>query len=1493
MPTAEQLAALADYRTARADRDRAQDAVLRALVMESDGDRVTAENARADATVRMALGRERALARDAGFDLLSGPHPLLLLPVRLEARFAWTVGPRTVFTQTAGAPRVLLVRIIPDEIHQDPFQRALTPAERRWLDELRVALALSRDYRDLVKAWSELIRRVGPYRAGWFGELLRRPRDILLRPDRFTQPAVARLLPDRWLAFAELDDGSTLTAMSSQPVREPLEVGADPVSTGWMTNFSAALKAGMGLIVTDIPDAVTQVRRLTVVGARGTLDPAEAAAELSGALEAHHYTRGLRLLRPGTATNSAPGTRAGYTSRPDLESVLGVETRRVDASGLAHPLCQPGVPGAGNDLATALGIDADVLGYVAGADATDQDGARDLRELLIAASWRPIVRLSHQILAPEDLETFRVAIGTLSAIGPLPALGVGPQPYGVLPVLMRQPGQPAAGTIAAAVLTVLDRMRPLWEQAVATDVPWVGKPGADPGQTVIRILQQDAVVRQVAFRPVLGPQLAAVAAQGLDPAAGDRLARARAAAAAAIDALGAAGSAASPLVAVMHEPFAAPLTAPLVEPPGLPAASPLRMGRYLEQAASWPLDLLLRHDYGGAPRPRALLFAVARLAMLNAADDAARAMLITSGADPARWDDENVPSIFTDPYGTPLSRLEAPDPRRSGQTIANLLSERGAAGAALDPVRALVRGIGSRAAEEVEELLRATLGLFGHRLDAWYTGLAADRLTEMRNTQPTTDGVNVGGYGVLENIGLSPRQLAPGTTDLFTNPVNGGFVHAPSVNQGATAAILRSVHLAHAAAGHGEAFSVDLSSDRVRAGVEVLDGIRAGQPLPALIGYRIERALAAEGLQRFIAPLRDVAPLPANRLTPAALPAESVAATNVVDGLDLLAKAGYDGGTPPTVARLWQNAPALGPYPAAKDEVALGRVLRAGYDAIDGVADLAVAESVFQTVQGNPARAGATVDGLAGAPVPAPHIGVVETPRSGVGVTHRLLVLLEAADQMAAAGWGWTPRAKADPRIEAWARAMLPDPAQIAVRARFRDGDGVEVGALDLTLADLNAAPAGIADHLRVGARDLVQAADPAAPDSALTLRLAALADQRRPAGAADAALELITERLATWPAATFSLPEVAEITRQVRLVLSHARPVQPADLAPPAQVPPAAPDTAELAARATTAVTELGSVRAALVTADAAAGPVSLRQGLFRADALGVAGAAPATLFPAGDPGAGALALANLQEQARAAVTELDQRASAVSQLAGDDQAGRLAAVFGPGFTVLPVLGPMASLTALLGPPGLPEGATPSAASAWLDRAAQVREPAAALDRLLGYAETVGLTDAARPAPRAHVGQLAGAPGERWVALPPVAGTAVPGGRVSLVALTPGPDLPDFGGTGVAGLLVDEWVEVVPAAEETTSVSFHLDAPSSAPPQVLLLGVPPAGHELWTPQEARHVVDEALALGRIRLVDLGQVPGLGQLLPAFFSAENTGSEAAGLDVEALTEPES
>ncbi len=59
------------------------------------------------------------------------------------------------------------------------------------------------------------------------------------------------------------------------------------------------------------------------------------------------------------------------------------------------------------------------------------------------------------------------------------------------------------------------------------------------------------------------------------------------------------------------------------------------------------------------------------------------------------------------------------------------------------------------------------------------------------------------------------------------------------------------------------------------------------------------------------------------------------------------------------------------------------------------MSDALLAESVHQAVQGNPTRTASTLDAIAAGEAPPPELDVVRTPRTGIALTHRLVMLLD------------------------------------------------------------------------------------------------------------------------------------------------------------------------------------------------------------------------------------------------------------------------------------------------------------------------------------------------------------------------------------------------------------------------------------------------------------------------------------------------------------------
>jgi hypothetical protein len=99
-----------------------------------------------------------------------------------------------------------------------------------------------------------------------------------------------------------------------------------------------------------------------------------------------------------------------------------------------------------------------------------------------------------------------------------------------------------------------------------------------------------------------------------------------------------------------------------------------------------------------------------------------------------------------------------------------------------------------------------------------------------------------------------------------------------------------------------------------------------------------------------------------------------------------------------------------------------------------------------------------------------------------------------------------------------------------------------------------------------------------------------------------------------------------------------------------------------------------------------------------------------------------------------------------------------------------------------------------------------------------------------------------------------------------------------------LAGLLIDEWVEVVPGGKEITGIALQYDQSGAAPPQSILVAVPPEPDVPWTIWSLQQVLLETLDLARIRAVDPAAFDEVGHYLPALYFAFNTVGDTVSTD---------
>lgn len=1324
--------------------------------------------------------------------------PVLMLPVRLETRIDLK-------------NEKLRIRVFPDQLNVQKPEAALSQIEQGAGAHFWGQFKSAPDHASRRAVLEQLIQSVGPRRVGHIIEQTDPEQEAaqsatapLSRAD--PQPRLVAL-PRRWIVMGHAVNGMGFYA-ESKPLNGTYETGISdktsantsivngvPVTADakWMVDFEDAKERGMALEI-DLRSeiiAAGEISSMIVFGVEGGKYRKEDAEQIKELLAYHERSSGLGFMPQGSITNNIQGSPTEWTFQDsDLEQIIARLERDTPAPQGSNA----------DELQSLLGLgEVKPLARARHASHPERHQAKAMNRALFEAClgrfMRDLMPAKDDVVRPDAIEGLRDwFIENVTGGAPVCTLRVGAQPYGILPVTPLKYSVwslPIVRSVEGYVENIVTVLRQDWIRAL-DQVPLLDPNAIDrqaaharPASSIPALLASQPHPARLFRRALLADQnriqevydAALEALAGDNPDLYDLYGRRRYAFENAkdidqqiavwgrlhFDALNLRTKPVAWRKKAMQDVAAMLAVLGRFEQRQRPLKS-LKLPHF-EGAIGKPLSAYLaaepdneRHEYGEVPlvsldektqgiRPQTYLASLAK-SLREWADKGGGKKWTGTG-------EEAPPDLL---YALIVSGF---DQFGSQQDIVAMAE-------ALDLLAS------TASAADLDRLARETLGLGSHRLDAWYTSLATARIKRMRSFEAYKTGLSLGAYGWLTDLKFGNRSASS------------GFMHAPSLPLAATAAVLRSGYLAHGSTEAASPAAIDASSGRVRLAHEILGGVRNGQAVGTLLGYRFERGLK-DAQPPLSGLLRDVRQMVINETETDATLDEPV------DGMALLEL--YKSRKVKPLTLLANKA--LQPHYLA---------LAAIFDAVH---DVALFEGTHAATTGKTEHAAAVFEAInQGSQLP-PEFRAQTTDRHGLTIDHRLMLLFGAdtsGTSVDSGGWHSGLRDQLAPELERWLRQVLPNPAET----------GFYLEGTDLTLADLN-----------LSALDAIYLMDE--DPTGLSAALLSVAAQTIGHRGDGANLRSLAVDL-TKSSQKIGLEEFQLMAIELRAMLDASSPL----------------DANGLSARGTTGkATRIGtaqSLKRVQDLADRLAKAIDAGDWALVAR-FGIAGGTPKALV-----GRARRLLEQLLEKQQAGHT------------APQDMAAHL---FGRATPVLVAFtmpetargdAPVTFYGDLDQEPG---------ASDWLDSVGAVRP-------LIGRLSTARMLGDMLGGNRMSFdfGQDKRLTNEGWAAISrPPKGT---GGRLSVVALRD-QKIPKAGQSAV-GLMLDQWSERIPADEQMTGVSFQFDAPSSKPPQAMLLAAPHAEFRSWRVGEMARTLYDTLQFAALRMVEPEDLTDFGAVLPTIYA---------------------
>jgi hypothetical protein len=314
--------------------------------------------------------------------------------------------------------------------------------------------------------------------------------------------------------------------------------------------------------------------------------------------------------------------------------------------------------------------------------------------------------------------------------------------------------------------------------------------------------------------------------------------------------------------------------------------------------------------------------------------------------------------------------------------------------------------------EKLRQCILEFFDLFNYRLDAWLMGLLNYKI----RTSLDKNGhkLSLGCFGWVFNLKESVKKDEERKDE---------YILAPSVNQAITGAVLRSSYNNSLKNKDRDySMSVNLSSERVRSAIRIIEGIRNGLSVGCVLGSDLERLIHEAykkdcELDACIYPLRCMFPLVSQKIDGK----DDITVLNGASLLEAYRKADYK--------LNWLKGLGLfdGLNATLKYQTLLQLIDRID-DEYDALTDVVLSESVYKLTQGNTDAVDAlmqAMEEMRNIPMP----DVVNIPITSAQIDGHMVVALDVEAQSEESDI----LSNVEPKVNAWITQMLGTPAEIGV----------------------------------------------------------------------------------------------------------------------------------------------------------------------------------------------------------------------------------------------------------------------------------------------------------------------------------------------------------------------------------------------------------------------------------------------------------------------------